>query len=1445
MSGLDGQSGPTHQSHKNRKNISNYQRTYFNSKFYDENAGRYQNINHTNRNQTVHNDNNISSQGYKHNNKQSHAINSSTHYSLAVRIKQLENLPTIELKVNKNAYNALLDSGSSVSLISYDTFQQIKQITKVKYLSRNVKLHSITNEQIPFECCVSFSIKINNKSIQQAFFVTRRGVTKKTNILLGFDFMKENHAILDMKENKLHFASQIIQLKSENQAQNPCHQNETYQEQKCLNLNQSIQQKDNKRSTNLQRSDKRPKSEIYEFVNQKKYKKYNSNCKSTNNQASNKNKNVDSVINEHITNLDSNVYNHSEFKQNGNRNFVPQQSCIHSKNQKEYFQQNFSKNKNAKINKKDKQSIMYVNSISHSKTNEINDDNTREPQKIFAVPFRKTILQPHKPTIVIFKIPKYIKVNTLLYLVPTNFNKNISVEHAINIIYEPGKIKAIVENSQNSAITLGKFSRLFALETEFTIPNQQEFNSISNSIVNDNSNEDNAQYNKMQENENSNECSNFKINAVKCNMFNSIQEQEQMYDKRRKQLKAQDFDLTHLKQKEQKKVLNLLLDNAIVFSKNYDTLGKNTLVQPKLKLTHNFPITCKPYPINRAMQKAQAQEIQSLLNSGIIERSSSNYSFPCLFIKKKQTPQQIKDNQFSFRFVVDFRLLNKITENFSYPLNKVQDILQNLAGHKYYSCLDMRHAFMQIVLPESVRDPFTFITSIGKFKPTRLFFGAKNSTTYFCELMNLCLADLKEEGIDFFLDDLILAANSLDDMLRKLKLVFDRLIKYNLTLDPAKTKIMVEKANFLGFKISQEGITPSDQNITKINRCPTPKTIRQLKRFLGMTNYFRNLINNYSELTNPLTQLTQKGVKFNWSSECDQAFNKLQEIILNEPLVKPPDPNKKFYIATDASSKNIAGILMQKHENNMTPVSYFSRKLKNGEVNYDTLKKELLGIVESVKYFSEHLYTKQFEILTDCKSLTHHIRMEKQPEIVMRWLIYLQGFSFEISHLKGADNPSDYFSRENFDNKKYIAHILKVNNQLSMENFAKEQELDEFCQKIRKKLSNNDPNIVNNYCLHAHHDVLMRKNTTQNQNKTENNKIVVPKSLIKTVIQTSHVVHFGISKTINMIRKYYFWHGMYSDVCNFCRTCTNCLKFKPQKGNKQPIKIINKGSRPGNFISIDCTGPLNRSNNGYVYVLTITCMFSRYLTCIPLRNIKTSSIIKALTNYITNHGIPKNLISDNGSNFTSYEFQDWLKSLGIQHRKTSFYFSRSNGLCEARHLSIKSAIACMSDTTYAWDERMAFFQLFHNNSLNRVTKFSPAMVYFGRELNLPLDMNDHSDHKSMSLRKFVQSNKSHCVEVAKIIKENELKYFTSEVASKNKHLKPMQLNIGQTVFLKNFIKAPNLQARNKGPYIILRKFRNSNFLIQKDDERPFKVNSSYLISVPSQRQNIKFLNIEC
>lgn len=445
-----------------------------------------------------------------------------------------------------------------------------------------------------------------------------------------------------------------------------------------------------------------------------------------------------------------------------------------------------------------------------------------------------------------------------------------------------------------------------------------------------------------------------------------------------------------------------------IFSKSFLTIGETKILEPHIELHHKTPISQKPLPIPFRLKERVKQELDSLSEAGIIRKSNSMYASPMVVVHKKEADK--------LRLVCDFRLLNRIAVSDTYPLPRIFEILNSLSGSKFFAKMDLHAAFHQIAIPPKLRHLFGFCSELGFWEYARLPFGYKNSSNIFQRMMDMVFGDLKERKIITYVDDIIIGAQSVDELYEKIEIVFQRLRENNLTISPSKCVFGATKIDFLGYRVSESELSPTEDNARKILEFNIPNTVKKVKSFLGTCNFYRSLIPKYAELAKPLTDLTCKGARFQpKDATYIQNFKRLQNAFFNPPLLRQPDFERPFVITTDASKIAISGVLEQWDATSQMfhPIAYYSRALNPAETRYAPIKLELMAVHNSVTYFKGYVYGSKFEVRSDAEPLKEFKNQHNPGNLVTRWLLELADYDFEIKHIKGADNHlADYISRD-------------------------------------------------------------------------------------------------------------------------------------------------------------------------------------------------------------------------------------------------------------------------------------------------------------------------------------------------------------------------------------------------------------------------------------------------
>ena len=358
------------------------------------------------------------------------------------------------------------------------------------------------------------------------------------------------------------------------------------------------------------------------------------------------------------------------------------------------------------------------------------------------------------------------------------------------------------------------------------------------------------------------------------------------------------------------------------------------------------PISFKPRPLSGIKLEAAKEEFQFMLNAGIIRRSNSPWASPLHLVPKKDPDK--------FRACGDYRGLNNVTIDDKYPIPHLRTLTMSLHGKKYFSKLDLQRAYLQIPVAEADIPKTAVTTPFGLYEFLYMPFGLKNAGSTFQRFIDSTFANVN--NVFVYLDDILIASNSIEEHIVDVSNAFALLAKHNLRLSIEKCEFLKTSLTFLGYEISADGIKPPTSRTTAIADFSQPTTSSELRRFLGMINFFRHMIPNFAEIAHPLTELIRLNPaskkKLPWTENEDTAFTKVKQALVNCPTLSFPNPkSSRYQIVSDSSSYAVGAALYQMVDGKPAPVSFFSKKLSSSQKAYSTYDRELLGAYLAVVHF--------------------------------------------------------------------------------------------------------------------------------------------------------------------------------------------------------------------------------------------------------------------------------------------------------------------------------------------------------------------------------------------------------------------------------------------------------------------------------------------------------------
>ena len=616
-------------------------------------------------------------------------------------------------------------------------------------------------------------------------------------------------------------------------------------------------------------------------------------------------------------------------------------------------------------------------------------------------------------------------------------------------------------------------------------------------------------------------------------------------------------------EEEKRKHYEVLSTYADCISKGPWDLGTAKGLKHTIDTGPAQPIRVPPRRVPFHKRQEMRRQVDEMLEAQIIEPSESPWSSPVVLVAKPDGTQ---------RFCVDYRALNKVTKRDLYPLPRCDDILESLAGAQWFSHLDLLRGYWQIDVAEEDREKTAFATPDGLYQFRKLSFGLTNAPACFMRAMHLTLKGLCWSDCLVYLDDIIIFGRTLQEHRERLSLVLSRLSEAGLKINPKKCKFLSEQVVVLDHVVTCDGISTDPEKVRVIKEWPVPENESQLKAFLGTAGYYREFVPNYAHIASPLHSASQKGDRFRWSAECEEAFQAIKRKLMNAPILAFPQLDVPFVLDTDASDSGLGAVLSQVQGGKERVIAYAARALSKAERNYSTTRKELLALVWGAEHFETYLYGRRFLARTDHSALQWLKNFKNPRGQVARWLERLSDFDFEVEHRPGQlHGNADGLSRFLWEGAASAEHdkgeatlIQSVNMEpLSRESIRAAQNQDPVLSQVaewlktgvrspRSDVEGGGRKLLSYWSqwgrLFLKDSLVFRRWEDEVSGQETSQQLCLPESLVPQVLSALHdspsAGHLGVAKTLARVRRRFYWHGMREDVENHIRRCGPCAMTK-------------------------------------------------------------------------------------------------------------------------------------------------------------------------------------------------------------------------------------------------------------------------------------------------------------
>ena len=757
------------------------------------------------------------------------------------------------------------------------------------------------------------------------------------------------------------------------------------------------------------------------------------------------------------------------------------------------------------------------------------------------------------------------------------------------------------------------------------------------------------------------------------------------------------------------------------------------------------PKFCKARSLPFAYRELVERDLDRLVAEGVLEPVNiSKWAAPIVVVPKPGG---------RIRICADFSTgLNQALDINQYPLPRPAELFVAINGGKQFSKIDFSEAYLQVALDDISKELLVINTHKGLFRFNRLPFGVASAPSIFQKLMDQMLAGL--DGTVCYLDDIIVTGNNTANHLKNLRKVLERVKEYGFHINKNKCSFLQDSIEYLGFVVDKHGVHTSPSKTKAIVDMPQPTNVSQLRSFLGMVNHYAKFVSKLTDRLAPFFPLLKKDAPWKWTMECERAFASIKQILVSPLALVHYDPSLPLVMAADASNSGVGAVIYHRYpDGTEKAIAHASKTLTQTEQHYAQIEKEALALIYGTHKFDQFLRGREFTLLTDHKPLVTIFGSKKgipttSANRLQRWAIRLMGYTYKIEY-RSTDNfgqadglsrlpvgPDNEFDTHDPGEIQVIASIQEeVQKELPIR-------ASQIAQAIRSDsiLSQVHHYILSGWPLHCP-DNLQPYFRIRDALSTSHGCImwgfrtIIPLCFRDRLLHHLHSVHSGMGRMKGEARRYFWWPSLDKDIEELARQCPACTENAKQPA-KAPLQQWNVPDQPWKRIHIDFMGKFMGN-----YFLVIVDAHSKWLEVFTMSNISSAQTIKTLTTLFSRYGLCEEIVSDNGTQFTSDEFAQFCARHGIRHIRTTPGHPQSNGQAEKYVDTVKNALKKAVNDGGSVSDILCKFLFRYRSTPHSTTNATPAELFLKRQLRTVLDLlRPTAADASEKSRKRYQSN---------------------------------------------------------------------------------------------------------